>query len=151
MSADWKLDAGRYKGHSGGDWEYVPAKSGTELFGFRIMVDGKRHSIANAAVYETDTLILAPDYRSAPFAREFYTPEEAEANGRLLADSKHLLAECLRLQAECALLRGTLVELVTINDDKSLPDNDEEYCAWIDRDERAWKAARAALSEKQGD
>ncbi len=168
MSADWKLDASRYAGHTSGVWRCEPARmrEGDEIFGFAVEVDGKQHSIASAGVYEDATLIIGAEYRHLPTAAEFYTPAEVEANARLIADAPNLLAECLRLQAECALLRGAFIDYASkyLLDEVSDPaicmdgyhhrDTVTLFNAFgIDTDQPcvAIRAARAALSEKQGE
>jgi hypothetical protein len=81
--------------HTQGEWKpyFVRWTPEAPIQGFAIRVEGKRRSIAGADCYEPQ-VVLVPDkaVQSQPWAKEFYTSEEVEANAYLIAAAPDLLA-----------------------------------------------------------
>lgn len=76
--------------HTEGPWE---ARIFATREGFGIHAPGKDHSVASANLYE--------QYAYAAF----FTPEETEANARLMSASPELLKELKAAQEELRLIR----------------------------------------------
>lgn len=85
-------------GHTPGIWTYRMGRwaDGAEPFGFSIVVEGKDPAICRAGTSEPHVLILGKIWREAPsyaeIAAKHFTPEEVEANARLIAAAPDLLA-----------------------------------------------------------
>ncbi len=79
--------------HTEGEWIADIAKyPDGEVFGFAITVDGKDVFVASAGVATPPkALVLAKAFRHLEFAEPFFTPEELEANARLIAAAPSLL------------------------------------------------------------
>lgn len=69
----------------------VKAAGHLPAHGFLIAAEGKHHSVAAMNAYE-DTAAICGEWAPPDIASGFYTPEEIEANARLLAAAPALYA-----------------------------------------------------------
>lgn len=86
--------------HTPGPWILELCKfGGSYVQGYQITGKGKVIPFASATVAQPNkALVLSPEYRKCEWAGEHYTPEELEANARLMAASPAMLAALNRVR-----------------------------------------------------